>query len=84
MKHRALATALIAEGHIRLNRTRVEKPGHAIKEGDVLTMALHGQVRVVKVLGAAERRGSAPEARLLYEDLMPQQNAPSESKEVRA
>ncbi len=69
---------------MRLNRVRVSKPGHVVKEGDVLTLALHGQVKVVKVLSEAERRGPASDARLLYEDLLPQQMATSESEKVSA
>lgn len=84
MKHRAQASELITEGHVRLNRVRVSKPGHVVKEGDVLTLALHGQVKVVKVLSEAERRGPASDARLLYEDLLPQQMATSESEKVSA
>jgi ribosome-associated heat shock protein Hsp15 len=66
VKHRAKAQALIEEGAVRLNRARVEKPAHVVKPDDVLTIALGGTVRVVKVLGAAERRGSASVANQLY------------------
>ncbi len=69
MKHRSDADALIEGGHVRLNRVRVTKTGHALKEGDVLTLTLYRGVRVVKVLGTAERRGPAVEARSLYEEL---------------
>jgi ribosome-associated heat shock protein Hsp15 len=54
-------------GKIRLNGARVKKPGHAVRPGDVLTLALGGTVRVVKVTAVAERRGGAEDARLLYE-----------------
>jgi ribosome-associated heat shock protein Hsp15 len=37
--------------------------------GDVLTIALHGRVRVWKVASLAARRGPPAEARGLYEDL---------------
>lgn len=84
MKHRATATELIEGGLVRLNRTRVEKPGHVLRQGDVLTLTLRGGVRVVRVLAEAERRGAAAEARLLYEDLMPLQPAPSQGENLRA
>jgi ribosomal 50S subunit-recycling heat shock protein len=35
----------------------------------VLTITLHGSVRVVRVLGEAERRGSASAARQLYDEI---------------
>ena len=37
--------------------------------GDVLTLGLHGRVRVWRVLALASRRGPPAEARSLYEDL---------------
>lgn len=69
MKHRSLACALVEAGHIRLNRVRLSKPSHVVKPQDVLTIALHNEVKVVRVLAEPERRGSASQASLLYEDL---------------
>ncbi len=69
MKHRGLATELVEAGHVRLNRVRLTKASHLVKPQDVLTIALHNQVKVVRVLAEVERRGSAPEASLLYETL---------------
>ncbi len=75
---------MIADGHVRLNRVRVSKAGHAVKEGDVLTLTIASQVRVVKVLATAENRGSFSVAKLLYEDLLPQQKPTSEMQKVSA
>ena len=69
MKHRSDANALIAGGHVRLNRVRVSKIDHAVKEGDILTLTLYSGVRVVRVLGVAERRGATSVAQRLYEEL---------------
>jgi ribosome-associated heat shock protein Hsp15 len=40
-----------------------------VRAGDVITVALDRDVRVLKVKGIAERRGPAPTAVSLYEDL---------------
>ncbi len=64
---RPLAQAATVAGRVRLNGIRVEKPGHALKPGDVLTLGKGGQVMAVRVLALAERRGPASEARTLYE-----------------
>ena len=69
MKHRSLATELVEGGHIRVNRERVTKISHLVKPQDILTIAIANQVKVVRVLGESERRGSAPQANLLYETL---------------
>jgi ribosome-associated heat shock protein Hsp15 len=69
VKSRSLAARLVAEGHVRLNGKRIEVPARLIGPGDVLTIALERQVRVLKVLGSGERRGPFAQAKLLYEDL---------------
>jgi ribosome-associated heat shock protein Hsp15 len=66
---RPLAQAATAAGRVRLNGVKIDKPGHALKPGDVLTLGKGGEVIAVKVLALAERRGPAPEARTLYEIL---------------
>ncbi len=70
-KTRTLAAKVVEGGHCRVNRERVRKPGHGIKQGDVLTFAQGRDIRVIEVGGLADRRGPAPEAQLLYKDLDP-------------
>lgn len=69
VKARSSAAALVASGHVRVNGVRETSPGHGVKTGDVLTIALDRSVRVLRVLGFAERRGDATTARVLYDDL---------------
>lgn len=69
VKARTSAAALVEAGHVRVNGVRERAPGHAVKPGDVLTIALDRSVRVLKVIGFCERRGDATTARVLYEDL---------------
>ncbi len=64
---RSLAQAAAAAGKVRLNGVRQDKPGHAVKPGDVLTLGRGAEVMAVRVLAPAERRGSASEAQNLYE-----------------
>lgn len=71
-KTRTLAAAFAASGKVRLNGVRVAKSSQSVEAGDVLTFVVRGRVRVLKVAGLSERRGSFPEAVLLYEDLSPQ------------
>jgi ribosome-associated heat shock protein Hsp15 len=69
VKARTSAAELVEKGHVRINGVRETAPGHAVKPGDVLTIALDRNVRVLKVIGFSERRGDASAARVLYEDL---------------
>lgn len=66
VKSRALAVDLVTAGRVRVNGQKTEKPGRAIGPGDVLTLALGGQVRVLRILACGTRRGPAPEAATLY------------------
>ena len=66
---RLLAQAAASAGKVRLNGVRVDKPGHAVKPGDVLTLGRGAEIMAVRVLALAERRGPASEARNLYEVL---------------
>jgi ribosome-associated heat shock protein Hsp15 len=68
-RSRTLARAAIEGGALRLNGTRTRRPSIAVGSGDVLTFVLGGQVRLLRILGTGQRRGPAPEARLLYADL---------------
>ena len=69
VKARTSAAELVESGHVRINGSREKSPGHAIKIGDVVTVALDRTVRVLKVTGFNERRGDAASARVLYEEL---------------
>jgi ribosome-associated heat shock protein Hsp15 len=68
-KSRDLAQDCVESGHLRLNAQRCKKPGHGVVVGDVLTFPQGGQIRLVRVLALAERRGPATEAQALYCDL---------------
>lgn len=70
-KSRSLANALLAAGRMRLSGSVVGKAHQKVKVGDVLTFPQGPNVRVVKVLSLAVRRGPAAEAQGLYEDLAP-------------
>lgn len=69
VKTRSLAARLVIEGHVRLNTRRIEAPAKAVVPGDILTIALERQVRVLKVLAPGTRRGAFSEAQHLFEDL---------------
>ncbi len=75
-KTRTLAAKLVTSGAVRVNRVRVEAPSHAVKVGDVLTIALASGIAVWRVCDVGERRGPAAAARRLYEDLSSSDNAP--------
>ena len=69
MKARSDCARLVADGLVRINRQPTDKPHARLRVGDVLTVPLRGAVRVVRVQALAKRRGPAPEAQSLYEEV---------------
>ena len=69
MRARTDCAALVSQGSIRINRQATDKAHARLRLGDVLTVPVRGNVRVVRVLALASRRGPAAEAALLYEEV---------------
>jgi ribosome-associated heat shock protein Hsp15 len=68
-KSRTLAAKLVQSGYVRINGQRVDNAAKAVAVGDVVTIALVRTTAVVRVEDLGERRGPAPQARLLYAEL---------------
>lgn len=71
VKTRTLAGELVSSGKVRVNSTKVSKASHNVQAGDVLTFTYHTRVKVIKIVAIGNRRGPAPEAQALYEDMSP-------------
>ena len=71
VRTRQAAAELAASGHVRVNAQRIDAASRPVKPGDVVTVALDRTVRILKVVGFAERRGGADDARALCEDIGP-------------
>jgi len=74
-KTRSLAAKFVTNGKIRVRTgdetIRATKASLVIRVDDVLTFPKGDHIRVIKVLDPGNRRGPAPEAQTLYEDLAP-------------
>jgi len=68
-KSRSLAAKFCEEGRLRVSGQATHKAHYGVRPGDVLTFPLGPHIRVIKILALAVRRGPAPEARTLYDDL---------------
>jgi ribosomal 50S subunit-recycling heat shock protein len=69
VRTREAAAVLADAGHVRVNGVRIDAPGHMVRAGDVITIALDRGVRVLKVTGFADRRGPGGSGATLYEAL---------------
>jgi len=74
-RSRSQSCDVISEGFVRVNGQRMTKPGHGVAEGDVLTFAQAGRIRLIRVSALGQRRGPPGEALALYADLDPQSDA---------
>jgi ribosome-associated heat shock protein Hsp15 len=79
VRTRSAAAALADGGRVRINGARIDTSSRPVRPGDVITVALDHGVRILKVSGYAERRGSTDAARVLYEDLSPRPEERSEA-----
>jgi ribosome-associated heat shock protein Hsp15 len=69
VRTRRAAAELVTSGLVRLNGERATAPSRLVRAHDVITVALDRRVRIMRVLGFAERRGDAGAGRVLYSDL---------------
>lgn len=69
VKTRSAAQSLAEQGHLRLNGRVIDRSHAPVMVGDVLSFAVEGKVRVLKVEALPIRRGPPVEARMLYLEL---------------
>ena len=70
-KSRTLAGKFCQSGNVRVNDERIAKAHVSVGPNDVLTFTKADAIKVLKVIAIGTRRGPAPEAQALYEDLSP-------------
>lgn len=80
-KSRSLAADLIASGSVRVNGTRITRPGRDVSPGDTLTFPQGDRIRLIRILALGIRRGPATEAQALYLDLDPGADEPSDASD---
>ena len=68
VRTRTAAAGLVEGGLIRINGARINAASRAVRVGDVVTVAFD-TIKILKVIGFSERRGSATDAASLYENL---------------
>ena len=69
VKTRALAQQLAEGGRLRMSGRAVDRAHAPVRVGDVLSFAVRGQVRVLRIEALPTRRGPPAEARALYTSL---------------
>lgn len=70
-KSRTLARDLVKSRKLHINDLVISKPSVLVSVGDILTFPKAKDDKVIEIVAIATRRGSAPQAQLLYNDLSP-------------
>ena len=83
-KSRTLAGTACSGRKVRINGQIASKASVTVKVDDVLTFPRGHHIRVVRILDLGQRRGPAPEAQALYEDLAPPEEAEAARRKAAA
>jgi len=70
-KTRSLAQKQVATGKIRVDSEKISSPSRKILIGNVLTITRDRDIKIIEILGIADKRGPYSQAQLLYNDLSP-------------
>ena len=77
-KSRSLATKFISSNRLRISGKVTQKPHKLISAGDVLTMTINDNIKIIKVLDVPSRRGPYSESLCFYQDLTPIKTIPKD------
>jgi ribosome-associated heat shock protein Hsp15 len=69
VKSRSLAARLCTGGAVSVNGEKARKASRAIRPGDLLGLRLGKSRLRLRIVALGDRRGPAPEARGLYEEI---------------
>lgn len=70
-KTRSIAQKQVATGKIRVDREKISSPSRKVSAGNVLTITRDRDIKIIEILGVADKRGPYSEAQLLYNDMSP-------------
>ena len=70
-KSRSIATKFVLTNRLRISGQVTQKPHKMISIGDVLTMTINDNIKILKVLDIPNRRGPYSESLNFYEDITP-------------
>ena len=70
-KSRSIATKFVSTNRLRISGQVTKKPHKMISIGDVLTITINDNIKILKVLDIPSRRGPYQESLNFYEDITP-------------
>ena len=70
-KSRSISTKFILTNRLRISGQVTQKPHKMISIGDILTLTINDNIKILKVLDIPNRRGPYSESLNFYEDITP-------------
>ena len=70
-KSRSIASKFVSTNRLRISGQVTQKPHKMISIGDVLTITINDNIKILKVLDIPNRRGPYSESLNFYEDITP-------------
>ena len=70
-KSRSIATKFVSTNRLRISGQVTQKPHKMISIGDILTLTINDNIKILKVLDIPNRRGPYSESLNFYEDITP-------------
>ena len=70
-KSRSIATKFVSTNRLRISDQVTQKPHKMISIGDVLSITINDNIKILKVLDIPKRRGPFSESLNFYEDITP-------------
>ena len=78
---RSIATKFVLTNRLRISGQVTQKPHRMVSIGDVLTMTINDNIKILTVLDIPNRRGPYSESLNFYEDITPIENLQREVDE---
>ena len=70
-KSRSIATKFVLTNRLRISDQVTQKPHKMVSIGDVLSITINDNIKILKVLDIPKRRGPFSESLNFYEDITP-------------
>lgn len=82
-KTRSIAQKQVSTGKIRVDREKISSPSRKVTTGNVLTITRERDIKIIEILGIADKRGPYSEAQLLYNDMSPPKPEKQKQEQTR-
>lgn len=70
-KTRSIAQKQVTTGKVRVDSEKISSPSRKVLPGNILTITMSRDIKIIEIVGIADKRGPYIQAQLLYNNLTP-------------